>query len=151
MAVYDKAFPGYSLAGTSTVMLIFLCGYEPWQKFEDDYKKGNKEAYSRKKDRWSDILIHRAEEKVIPDLSSMIEVWEAATPLTNWRYTGNTEGAIYGFEQSMDNAFMNRISNETPVKGLYLAGAWGNPGGGYEGVLRSGEMTFQMLMKYWGR
>jgi prolycopene isomerase len=80
----------------------------------------------------------------------MIEVREAATPLTNRRYTGNTAGAIYGFEQSMDNAYMNRISNETPIKGLYLAGAWGNPGGGYEGVLRSGEMTFQMLMEEWG-
>jgi len=150
VAVYDKAFNGYSAAGSSTMMLIFLCGYEPWKKFEEDYKNGNKEAYNYKKERWADILISRTEDKVLPGLSSMIEVREAATPLTNWRFTGNTEGAIYGFEQSLNNAYMNRISNETPVKGLYLAGAWGNPGGGYEGVLRSGETTFQMLMEYWG-
>ena len=80
----------------------------------------------------------------------MIDVREAATPLTNWHYTGNTNGAIYGFEQSMDNAFMNRIENTTPVKGLFLAGSWGNPGGGYEGALRSGENTFQKLMECWG-
>lgn len=45
---------------------------------------------------------------------------------------------------------MNRISNETPVNGLYLASSWGDPGGGYEGALRSGELTFQKLMEKWG-
>ena len=95
-------------------------------------------------------MIRRAEETLIPGLSSMIEVKEAGTPLTNWQYTGNTDGSIYGFEQSMDNAFMNRVSNESPVNGLYLAGSWGDPGGGYEGALRSGEITFQKLMEKWG-
>lgn len=73
------------------------------------------------KERWTNTLIKRAEAALIPGLSEMIEVKESATPLTNWRYTGNTDGAIYGFEQSMDNAYMNRISNRTPVKGLYPA------------------------------
>jgi prolycopene isomerase len=49
----------------------------------------------------------------------------------------------------MDNAYMNRINNRTPVKGLYLASAWGNPGGGYGAVLRSGEITFGMMMEDW--
>ena len=44
---------------------------------------------------------------------------------------------------------MNRIDNRTPVKGLYLAGAWGNPGGGYVGAIRSGELTFEHLMQDW--
>ena len=151
VTVYDNLFEGYSCPGTSTLMLLSLSGYEPWRKFEADYKAGRKEAYNKEKTRWTDILIRRAEEMLIPGLSSMIEVKEAATPLTNWRYTGNTDGAIYGFEQSMDNAYMNRINNRTPVKGLYLAGAWGNPGGGYTGVLRSGEETFQKMMEDWGK
>ena len=115
-------------------MLLPLSGYEPWRVFKADYRAGRKEAYQKQKDRWTDILIERAERDIIPGLTSMIEVKEAATPLTNWRYTGNTEGAIYGFEQSMDNAFMNRISNRTPIPGLFLASAWGNPGGGYGAV-----------------
>ena len=150
VAAYDKAFDGYSRPGTSSVMLLFLCGYEPWRQFESDYKNNIKQAYYKEKDRWMDILIQRAEKDVIPGLSSMIAVKEAATPLTNWRYTGNTKGAIYGFEQSLGNAFMERIKNTTPVNGLYLASAWGNPGGGFEGALRSGEITFQKLMEYWG-
>ncbi len=92
VAVYDNIFKGYSAPGTSTLQLIFLCGYEPWRKFESDYRAGKKTAYQKEKARWADILIKRAERDVIPGLSSMIEVKEAATPLTNWRYTGNTEG-----------------------------------------------------------
>jgi prolycopene isomerase len=106
VSIYDNIFKGYSRPGTSTLMLLFLCGYEPWRKFEADYRAGHKEAYNKEKERWTNILIRRAEEHVIPGLSSMIEVKEAATPLTNWRYTRNPEGAIYGFEQSMDNAYM---------------------------------------------
>ena len=150
VAVYDKAFNGYSRPGTSSLMLIFLCGYEPWRRFESDYKQGNKKAYYSEKTRWMEILIQRAENDVIKDLSSMIAVREAATPLTNWRYTGNTEGAIYGFEQSLDNTAENRIKNTTPIDGLYLASAWGFPGGGFEGALRSGEITFQKMMETWG-
>jgi len=150
VSVFDNIYRGYSKPGTTTLMLLFLCGYEPWRRFESDYRKGNKERYEKEKTRWADILIRRAEEEVIQGLSSMIEVREAATPLTNWRFTRNTEGAIYGFEQSTDNAFMNRIKNRTPVKGLYLASAWGNPGGGFGGALRAGEQAFEQIMEDWG-
>ena len=150
VCIYDNIFKGYSSQGTSTLQLLTLGGYEPWRKFEADYRAGNKSEYSKEKARWMEILIRRAEKEVIPGLSSMIEVKEAATPLTNWRYTGNTAGAIYGFEQSMDNAYMNRIKNKTPINGLYLASAWGDPGGGYAGVYRGGQSAFLALMKDWG-
>ncbi|MCF8119953.1 MAG: FAD-dependent oxidoreductase [Deltaproteobacteria bacterium] len=150
VTLYDTLFKGYSRPGTSTMTLICLCGYGPWKRFEADYRAGKKAAYYREKARWTDILIQRTEAHLIPGLRSMIEVQEAGTPLTCWRYTGNTQGAIYGFEQSMDNTFMNRIKNRTPVKGLYLASAWGNPGGGYGGVLRAGEQTFEQMMADWG-
>lgn len=149
VSIYDNIFEGYSKPGTSSLMLLCLSGYEPWRRFDKDYRDGNKADYEREKARWTDILIRRAEKEVIPGLSSMIEVKDASTPLTNWKYTRNPEGAIYGFEQSMDNAFMNRIDNRTPVKGLYLASAWGNPGGGFAGVLRAGEQTFEKIMEDW--
>jgi prolycopene isomerase len=149
VTLYDNLYEGYSSPGTSSLKIICLSGYEPWRKFEADYRAGNKAAYQKEKDRWTDILIRRAEEHLIPGLSSMIEVKEAGTPLTCRRYTGNTDGAIYGFEQSMDNAFMKRIDNRTPVKGLYLASAWGNPGGGYGGVLRAGRQAFEQIMEDW--
>ena len=147
VSIYDNIYSGYSAPGTSTLMLLFLSGYDPWRKFEEDYRAGRKEAYRREKERWTDILIRRAEQEVIPNLSNMIEEKESATPLTNWSYTLNPEGAIYGFEQSLENSFMNRIENRTPVSGLYLAGAWSNPGGGFAGVLRSGQSTFTKILE----
>ncbi len=147
MVCYDNVYEGYSSPGTSTLKIICLSGYEPWRRFEADYRAGRKGEYRKEKDRWADILIARAEKDILPGLRSMIEVQEAATPLTNWRYTRNPEGAIYGFEQAMNNTFMNRIDNRTPVKGLYLAGAWGSPGGGYTAVMGSGRQTFAYLME----
>ena len=79
----------------------------------------------------------------------MIEIRESATPLTNWRYTRNPEGAIYGFDQTVDNTFLNRLDCRTPVKGLYLASAWGNPGAGYGGALSGGANAFRMIMEDW--
>lgn len=150
VSMYDNIFEGYSMPASSTVSITTLTGYEPWRRFADDYQAGRKDAYNQEKQRWADVLIRRAEEQVLPGLSSMIEVRDASTPLTNWRYTGNTQGAIYGFEQSMDNSYMNRIDNRTPVDGLYLASAWGNPGGGFTGALMSGQLTFLKLMEDWG-
>jgi len=150
VAVYDNVYPGYSKPGKSSVTLTMMCGYEPWKRFETDYFAGRKKAYQKEKDRITQILIERAEARVIPGLRSMIEVMDAATPLTNVRYTKNPKGAILGYEWSMNNAFMNRIKNQTPVKGLYLASAWGNPGGGFSGVMRGGQSTFKALMEDWG-
>ncbi|MEW6664924.1 MAG: NAD(P)/FAD-dependent oxidoreductase [Thermodesulfobacteriota bacterium] len=149
VSIYDNIYEGYSQPGTSSLMLLFLCGHEPWRSFEADYMAGKKASYEMEKSRWTDVLIRRAEKEVIPGLSSMIEVKEAATPLTNRRFTLNPGGAIYGFEQSVDNAFMNRVGNRTPVKGLFLASAWGNPGGGFAGVLRAGEQAFEQIMEDW--
>jgi phytoene dehydrogenase-like protein len=149
VCLYDNLYEGYSTPGTATLQLFVLSGYEPWRRFAADYRKGQKTAYTAEKKRWADTLIQRTEADLLPGLSKMIAVREAATPLTNWRFTGNTEGAIYGYEQSMQNAFMNRIDNQTPIKGLYLAGAWGEPGGGFTGVLRSGRLTFEQMMRAW--
>lgn len=151
VTVYDNAFEGYSQPGTSTVMLFCLSGWAPWAEFEDDYAVGDRAAYNAEKRRWADILIRRAEEAVIPGLSSMIEIEVTSSPLTNRAWTGNTEGAIYGFQQSGDNSFTTRIPNETPVKGLVLAGAWGNPGGGFGGAIDGGWAAYKSLTQSWGQ
>ena len=150
VAVYDNAFKGYSQPGTSTVQLLILSGYGPWKPYADDYFAGRKKAYHKLKEKIAQALIEKAEQRVIPGLSSMIEVMEVATPLTNVSYTRNPEGAIYGYEQAMNNAYMNRLENTTPYKGLYLASAWSNPGGGFQPCLDSGALAFSALVKDWG-
>ncbi len=150
VTMYDNAFPGYSKPGKSSITLYMPCGYGPWKRFETDYFSGHKETYQREKDRITQILIERAEARVIQGLRSMIEVVDAATPLTNVRYTKNPEGAIVGYEWSMDNTFINRIKNRTPIKGLYLAGSWGNPGGGFLTLMVGARNTFKAMIEDWG-
>jgi phytoene dehydrogenase-like protein len=149
VCIYNNIYRTYSPPGTTVMTIVSLCGYQPFQPFEKDYVVGEKVAYKKKKAEIAQAMIKRVEDQLIPGLSGMIQVQVAATPLTNVRYTLNTAGAIYGYEQSVANTFMNRISNRTPVEGLYLAGAWGEPGGGYAPALSSGKKTFGMLMQDW--
>jgi prolycopene isomerase len=150
MVIYDNLYSGYSKPGKSTVTLIMGCSFAPWKKFESDYFADRKEAYRKEKDRMANILIERAEAKVIPGLRSMIEAMDAATPLTLLRYTKNPEGAAVGYEATFNNSGLTRIKNRTPIKGLYLASAWGNPGGGYMPVIVGGRSAFNELIEDWG-
>ncbi len=149
VCVYNNISKELAPPGTTALNITFITGYEPWKRFEQDYFAGKKKEYSAKKKEITDILIRRIEAELIPGLRNMIATQDSATPLTNVRYTSNTAGAIYGLEQSMDNSFMTRISNRTPIKGLYLSSAWGDPGGGYTGVLLAGKKTFGLLMEDW--
>ncbi|MGA3245592.1 MAG: NAD(P)/FAD-dependent oxidoreductase [Bacteroidota bacterium] len=149
LTLYDNIYKGYSPEGKNTLSLLVLQGYDHWKEFEEDYFKGNKTAYRAEKERMADILIKKAEETLLPGLSSAIEVKEIATPLTNLRYTGNTRGAIYGWDQTLGNSGQNRVPHTTPIKNLYLSGAWTRPGHGYGGVIGSGLECFGEIMGNW--
>jgi phytoene dehydrogenase-like protein len=149
LTLYDNLYRGYSPEGKNTVNIITLQGYEPWKKFEADYFAGKKDAYRKEKERIADILIKAVEEKVLPGLSKAIEVKEIGSPLTHLRYTGNYRGAIYGWDQTVDNSGPNRLPHKTPIKNLFLAGAWTDPGHGYGAVIPSGLACFAAIMKEW--
>jgi all-trans-retinol 13,14-reductase len=147
--LYDNLYKGYSPEGKNTINILVLQGYDHWEKYEADYRKGNKKEYKAEKERMADILIKKVEETVLPGLSESIEVKEIGTPLTNWRYTRNYRGAIYGWDQTMNNTGPNRVPHTTPIENLYLAGAWTQPGHGYGAVIPSGLMCFGEIMKKW--
>ncbi len=149
MMLYDNVYKGYSPEGKNTVNILVLQGYDHWEKYETDYKKGNKKAYRAEKERMADILIKKVEETVLPGLSKAIEVQEIGTPLTNWRFTSNYRGAIYGWDQTLNNTGPNRMPHTTPIKNLYLAGAWTQPGHGYGAVVPSGLQCFGEIMRTW--
>lgn len=148
LTLYDNIFEGYSPKGKNTVNVMALLGYDHWKEYEADYWKGNKAAYNKEKNRIADLLIKQSE-KLLPGLNKAIEVKEIGTPLTNIRYTGNYCGAIYGFDQTLDNSNPRRLPHATPIKGLYLAGAWTSPGHGYGAVIPSGVECFGEIMKNW--
>ncbi len=151
VTIYDNVFSGYSPAGKSTMMIMFLCSHDAWKPYQDGYSNGNREGYLAQKKRVAEIVVDRVEEALLPGLRSMIEESDASTPLTNIRFTGNCGGAIYGYEQSLDNTFINRIDNRTPIPNVYLASAWTSPGGGFAGAMRSGQKAWRAIRKDTGR
>ena len=149
ITLYDNLYPGYSPKGKNTINLITLQGFDHWKPYEADYRQGRKDAYRAEKERIASILIRQAEKVLLPRLSKAIEVKEIGTPLTNLRYTANSRGAIYGWDQTVDNSGMRRIGYTTPIRNLYLAGAWTRPGGGYSAVLMSGLQCFAEITRTW--
>lgn len=141
ITLYDNLFKGYSASGKTTLSIMCLCDFEPWKKFEKDYFNNQKTAYNKEKQRIAQKLIQRVEQKLIPNLSNMIEVMEIGTPLTNMFYTKNPEGAIYGFDRDMPH-----IHSKTPIKGLYLSSAWSH-GGGYTPVMMAGRETAKLILE----
>lgn len=149
LTVYDNLYPDYSPKGKNTLNIIVTQGYDYWKKYETDYFWGSKEAYNKEKMRMADILIDRVEKTLLPGLRKAIEVVEVATPLTNLRFTGNPRGAIYGWDQTLDNSGNRRFPQKTPIKNLYLAGAWTFPGHGYGACIPSGLSCFSQVMEDW--
>jgi len=149
LTLYDNLYEGYSPKGKNTVDLLTLQGYDFWKPFAEDYFDGQKDTYRAKKEEMADVLIDRAEKAHLPGLRAAIEVKEIGTPLTNWRYTRNYRGAIYGWDQTLDNSGPTRLPHTTPIKDLYLAGAWTQPGHGYGAVIPSGLQCFAEVMKSW--
>jgi len=149
LMLYDNIYEGYSPKNKNTINILTLQGYDHWKEFEADYRKGNKQAYRAEKEKMAGNLIRQVEKVLLPGLTDAIEVMEIGTPLTNIRYTCNYRGAIYGWDQTMDNSGPARLPYKTPIKNLYLAGAWTSPGHGYGAVLPGGLQCFAQIMRDW--
>ena len=66
------------------------------------------------------------------------------------RYTGNVAGAIYGFAVTPAQNPAFRLGPKAPIDGLWFAGAWTQPGGGYEPVVSSGYGAAQSVLAQLG-
>jgi prolycopene isomerase len=97
------------------------------------------------KPRLTEMLLARAERR-LPGLGETLRFVEAATPRTMERYTRNEGGSIYGFDVTPAQVGPGRLDNRTPLPGLYLAGHWTRPGGGVNGVVRSGLRTARLAL-----
>jgi all-trans-retinol 13,14-reductase len=93
----------------------------------------------------AELMIAGAE-KAIPGLRQHIVWQEAATPVTQERYTLSTGGTSYGIELATDQFGPARPSPRTEVQGLFLAGASTVFGHGIVGVMRGGVGTASAVL-----
>jgi phytoene desaturase len=86
--------------------------------------------------------------RAFPELDGRITFLERASPRTLERFTGNSEGAAYGWNMTPDQMGRHRPDHRTPVDGLFLSGHWTQPGAGAGGVIVSGVQTAQLVLGY---
>lgn len=105
------------------------------------------EAYRRYKESFANILLDRVEAHVAPGLRQYIEVMEIATPVTFWRYTGNTKGSIMGAMPTTKNILAGVAHYRTPVKNLLVGGHCGEYGGGVPLAVKAATNASLIILK----
>lgn len=131
LSCYNTTDPDCSPPGTCIVSLVALSDGDAWLRVPAA-------RYVDLKQRFARALLDRAE-RMYPGLSDHVEVLEVSTPLTNLRYTGNPGGSIYGWANTPEQNPAWRLGQRAPLRGLWFAGAWTQPGGGYEPCIGSGR------------
>ncbi len=119
-----------------------ICTYD----YLSDWENLDSEQYQHKKQQVAATIFKRLE-TIIPGITQEIEYYEVATPKTINRYTLNPRGSVYGFAQIPKQAGIFRIRNKSPIKNLYFASAWTNPGGGFTGAIWSGWLCANEVLK----
>jgi phytoene dehydrogenase-like protein len=145
---YTRVDPGCAPPGHAAVVVATEASWD----YEDTWGTGGDLAdyhqnprYLRIKEQVADAPIARAT-AAVPGLAEAIKFREASTPLTNFRYTRNPRGAIEGYENSPANSGLGWLPQETPVRNLFLAGAWTNTGG-MNPAMGSGAAAARLAMQ----
>lgn len=83
--------------------------------------------WKSEKMRIAEKLINKAE-NIFPGFKSLIDLVEVGSPETFERYTGNTDGALYGFENTKSMYGEAKMPIFTHITNLFQTGHWGKPG-----------------------
>jgi len=140
---YSVVDPKVAPAGKNVIVITAILPYD-WQN--GWYEKESYKKYKDLKNQTGMIFVKRAE-KYLPELSKHIETFEVGSPRTMEHFTLNPGGTIFGWDNTLDQSLMKRLPQETPIKNLYLAGAWTFPAGGQSAVLVSGIMAADKILK----
>lgn len=147
LAHYTPADPTCAPPGCSVLVGVCLAPWDygnQWGSAGNLHRYGHSEEYLALKQKAGEALLSRIE-RVIPGIRDSIKHMEVATPLTNYRYSLNPGGSIYGGEQTVENTFVGRLSHKTPISNLLLAGAWVG-GGGMSTALVSGRTAARIAI-----
>jgi all-trans-retinol 13,14-reductase len=126
---YSQVDHGLAASGKSVGVISLVDYASSWDLPEPEYHE--QKAYV------SNVLLDRLE-RALPGARAALEHYEMATPRSIERFTGNPDGCIYGFEQSVKQSVPFRLDHTSPVRDLYFASAWVTPGGGYTGAMLAG-------------
>jgi all-trans-retinol 13,14-reductase len=144
---YSMVDPKAAPKGKNVIVITAILPYD-WQ--DNWHEKDNYAKYTQLKNDTGMIFAKRAE-KFLPELTKHIEEFEVGSPRTMEHFTLNPGGTIFGWDNTRDQSLLKRLPQKTPIKNLYLAGAWTFPGGGQSAVITSGVMAAQTILKQEGK
>jgi phytoene dehydrogenase-like protein len=111
-----------------------------------DWDTLQKEQYEERKELAAQTLIGRLD-KLIPGIKDEIEYYEVGTPTTIRRYTLNPKGTAYGYAQIPRQAGRRRVRIQSPIRNLFFASAWTEPGHGFTGAILSGYWCAEEILR----
>jgi len=136
--------PQFAPAGKCVLQVEAETSFEYWNNLHE----ADPEKYEREKTRTTGDLLEIVG-KYYPGIAGRVEVADAATPYTTWRYTLNHQGSWGGWLLDADH-MMENVERRLPGLGnLYLAGHWVLQG--VPGVLFSGRHAVQLMCADDGR
>jgi prolycopene isomerase len=83
---------------------------------------------------------------IIPGIDDHTVVRLGASAMTSYRFTGNHQGAMLGWEMSPDQLGPGRLPFYTPVENIHLVGHWTQPGGGITPVIVSAQRVARAIL-----
>lgn len=139
LANYSATDRNYGPEGTTIMSLCTVQSGEFWSNLDPT-------DYYEMKDKLADKMIAMTEKVLSCDIRSYIHTMEVGTPLTNMRYTGNLGGSYQGFAQTRKAIGKQRLSNRSPINGLYFSSMWIN-GGSYPYSMLTARDTVNQLLE----
>ncbi len=115
--------------------------------YQENWGGGDFKRYQDIKEEFSQKIIRQLESKLIPGLKDHLLFYEAATPLTLERYTGNEMGAMYGLASTTRQVGNLRPPHQTSIPGLYQVGHYTRPSHGIVGAGLSGSFAAKAILK----
>jgi prolycopene isomerase len=115
--------------------------------YQGSWGQGDPEKYRKIKEEFSQHILQMLELKLIPHLREHLLFYEAATPLTLERYTGNERGAMYGLASTPRQMGPSRPSHQTPIPGLFQVGHYTRPSHGIVGSSLSGLFAARGILQ----
>jgi prolycopene isomerase len=125
LSIPTLADPSLAPPGEHLVILTSLAPYDIGQPWEQH------------KQTQTELLLQELD-AALPGIRDHLTFLEVATPLTLERHGLNYRGAIYGWANTPGQTASKRLSRETPIEGMYLAGHWTQEASGSFRVIVSG-------------
>ncbi|PKM82741.1 MAG: NAD(P)/FAD-dependent oxidoreductase [Firmicutes bacterium HGW-Firmicutes-14] len=137
--------PSLAPDGKTVVQVVLESDFDYWNELYKD-----NDRYTAQKTRISNQVLAWLE-SLYPGVTSQVEVADAATPYTYWRYTRNFKGSYEGWMMTPET-IRTQIPKTLPgLKSFYMAGQWVEPGGGIPPALYSGRNVIQIICKQDGK